>query len=85
MPIRSCSATVVPWNDTENPDASRVRRHRDRRPLYLLSLASLRTDVQLKGPYTLWRHTHTFEERNHGTLCLDRVFRERRWTCCKRW
>jgi ligand-binding SRPBCC domain-containing protein len=30
-------------------------------------------DVQLSGPYTLWHHTHTFEERDGGTLCLDRV------------
>lgn len=30
-------------------------------------------DRQLKGPYTLWHHTHTFEERDGGTLCLDDV------------
>lgn len=30
-------------------------------------------DVQLSGPYTLWHHTHTFEEQKGGTLCLDRV------------
>ena len=30
-------------------------------------------DVQLRGPYTLWRHTHTFLERDGGTLCLDCV------------
>ena len=30
-------------------------------------------DVQLKGPYSLWHHTHTFEERAEGTLCLDDV------------
>ena len=30
-------------------------------------------DVQLRGPYTLWRHAHTFEERDGGTVCLDRV------------
>jgi ligand-binding SRPBCC domain-containing protein len=29
--------------------------------------------VQLRGPYTLWHHTHTFEERGGGTLCLDDV------------
>ena len=28
---------------------------------------------QLRGPYTLWHHTHTFEERDGGTLCLDHV------------
>lgn len=30
-------------------------------------------DVQLSGPYTLWYHTHTFEEQDGGTLCRDRV------------
>ena len=25
------------------------------------------------APYTLWHHTHTFMERDGGTLCLDRV------------
>jgi ligand-binding SRPBCC domain-containing protein len=30
-------------------------------------------DVQLKGPYKLWHHTHTFEEQNGGTTCLDDV------------
>ena len=30
-------------------------------------------DVQLRGPYHLWHHTHTFEERDGGTLCRDKV------------
>ena len=30
-------------------------------------------DVQLRGPYTLWHHTHTFAERDGGTLCGDVV------------
>jgi ligand-binding SRPBCC domain-containing protein len=30
-------------------------------------------DVQLRGPYTLWHHTHAFEERDGGTLCVDDV------------
>lgn len=31
-------------------------------------------DVQLKGPYALWRHTHTFEELGRAsTLVRDRV------------
>ena len=30
-------------------------------------------DVQLRGPYKLWHHTHTFEERDGGTLCADQV------------
>lgn len=30
-------------------------------------------DRQLSGPYTLWLHTHSFEERDGGTLCRDDV------------
>ncbi len=30
-------------------------------------------DTQLSGPYTLWHHTHTFIERDGGTLCQDHV------------
>jgi hypothetical protein len=30
-------------------------------------------DVQLRGPYRLWHHTHTFEARDGGTLCRDLV------------
>jgi ligand-binding SRPBCC domain-containing protein len=30
-------------------------------------------DTQLRGPYRLWHHTHTFESRDGGTLCGDRV------------
>jgi ligand-binding SRPBCC domain-containing protein len=30
-------------------------------------------DTQLSGPYKLWHHTHTFEERDGGTLCRDEV------------
>jgi ligand-binding SRPBCC domain-containing protein len=30
-------------------------------------------DVQLQGPYTLWHHTHTFEDKDGGTLCSDDV------------
>jgi len=30
-------------------------------------------DVQLRGPYKLWHHTHTFEESDGGTRCVDRV------------
>lgn len=28
-------------------------------------------DLQLKGPYRLWHHTHTFEARDGGTLIKD--------------
>ncbi len=30
-------------------------------------------DIQLKGPYRLWRHTHTFEARDDGTMIRDDV------------
>jgi uncharacterized protein len=30
-------------------------------------------DTQLKGPYKLWHHTHTFVEKDGGTLMTDRV------------
>ncbi len=30
-------------------------------------------DVQLRGPYRLWHHTHSFEARDDGTLVRDRV------------
>ncbi len=31
------------------------------------------TDRQLKGPYRLWEHLHTFEEVEGGTLAIDQV------------
>jgi ligand-binding SRPBCC domain-containing protein len=30
-------------------------------------------DVQLRGPYKLWHHTHEFREADGGTLMTDRV------------
>lgn len=30
-------------------------------------------DEQVRGPYRLWRHEHTFEPTPAGTLCRDRV------------
>jgi ligand-binding SRPBCC domain-containing protein len=30
-------------------------------------------DEQRRGPYKLWQHTHTFAEKDNGTLCKDRV------------
>jgi ligand-binding SRPBCC domain-containing protein len=30
-------------------------------------------DVQLRGPYALWHHTHEFEPQQGGTLMRDRV------------
>ncbi len=31
------------------------------------------TDVQLRGPYSLWHHTHSFAAENNGTRMIDRV------------
>ena len=30
-------------------------------------------DRQIRGPYRQWIHTHTFEEKDGGTLVRDRV------------
>ncbi len=30
-------------------------------------------DQQIKGPYSLWHHTHKFEEKDGGTLIHDNV------------
>jgi len=30
-------------------------------------------DEQLRGPYTLWRHEHTFEAQGNSTLVIDHV------------
>lgn len=30
-------------------------------------------DTQLKGPYALWEHTHTFVEKDGGVLMFDSV------------
>ena len=30
-------------------------------------------DRQLRGPYRLWHHEHTFEAHEGGTICRDRV------------
>jgi ligand-binding SRPBCC domain-containing protein len=30
-------------------------------------------DQQIKGPYSLWHHTHTFEEKDGGTIIKDSV------------
>ena len=38
-------------------------------------------DRQLKGPYHLWHHEHTFEETDDGTLVKDKVV----WPCDLFW
>lgn len=30
-------------------------------------------DTQLKGPYKLWHHTHTFESLNGGVQMTDKI------------
>ncbi len=34
---------------------------------------SLFTDRQLKGPYSVWEHTHRFIEQPHGILMKDEI------------
>jgi len=34
---------------------------------------TLFTDRQLKGPYSLWEHTHNFIEKDNGVLMQDEV------------
>ena len=36
------------------------------------------SDIQVRGPYLEWVHTHQFEEQDHGTLVRDHV-RYRLW------
>ena len=31
------------------------------------------SDIQLRGPYRVWDHTHSFEAKDGGTLCHDHV------------
>lgn len=31
------------------------------------------TDKQLKGPYKIWEHTHSFISRENGTLMIDEI------------
>ena len=30
-------------------------------------------DLQIKGPYALWHHQHTYAPSDEGTVCTDRV------------
>lgn len=34
------------------------------------------TDIQIRGPYRRWEHTHTFSEAGEGTLIEDEVIYE---------
>jgi len=34
---------------------------------------SVFVDRQLRGPYRLWHHTHSFQQHAEGTLMVDRV------------
>ena len=37
------------------------------------SLHSFFTDKQLKGPYKVWEHTHTFSVQDNGVLMKDEI------------
>lgn len=37
------------------------------------------TDMQLKGPYELWEHKHTFEKKDDGVLMTDIVHYKLPW------
>ncbi len=37
-------------------------------------------DIQVKGPYQLWHHTHEFKTVSGGTLMVDRIkYRSKGW------
>jgi len=31
------------------------------------------SDIQLNGPYKLWKHTHIFKECKNGTMMIDKI------------
>jgi ligand-binding SRPBCC domain-containing protein len=68
QPIAMAAGTVIEY-----------RLHWHRIPLRWTSLIEVWEpphrflDVQLRGPYRLWRHTHTFEARAGGTVIRDEV------------
>jgi ligand-binding SRPBCC domain-containing protein len=39
-------------------------------------------DVQLRGPYAKWRHTHEFHATSEGTLVVDHVDYDIGWWIC---
>jgi len=78
-----------PWLDFKILTPSPIRMEEGTRIAYLLRIHGLPyrwltyierwnppfefVDVQQKGPYRLWRHTHRFSEEDNGTLISDRV------------
>jgi ligand-binding SRPBCC domain-containing protein len=67
-PIRMCAGTMIDY---------RLRWHHI--PLRWTTLIEVWdpphrfVDTQLRGPYRLWHHTHTFESRSGGTSIRDDV------------
>jgi len=41
--------------------------------IFMVDKPNCFADRQLKGPYTLWEHKHTFIEKDDGVLMLDEV------------
>lgn len=41
--------------------------------IFMVDKPNCFADRQLKGPYTLWEHKHTFIEKEGGVLMLDEV------------
>mgnify|MGYP001185393652 CR=1 FL=1 len=35
------------------------------------------SDIQIKGPYSMWEHTHIFKECKNGTMMIDKIKCER--------
>ena len=71
---RVAAAADVPGNDVR-PEADRIFLEWGglSQPMKLVFTGVRFVDRQLRGPYALWHHTHTFEPVPGGTLLRDVV------------